>query len=156
MYWWVSVLLLPLVFRISCSVTRWKPSPRSALLVPALPLLLFMEHIHYEFAIPPLVKKLILVFGILYIMAAIITPLISSIKKMKWLSIVFFGSYIFAVSFYHGFVISVCCFFAALLSFVVLRIISNLRNKTLQGFATLGAFYFALNKFSHFRLGNLP
>ncbi len=90
---------------------------------------LFMEHIHYEFAIPPLVKKLILVFDILYIMATIITPLISSIKKMKWLGIVFFGSYIFAVSFYHGFVISVWCFFAALLSFVVLWIISDLRKE---------------------------
>jgi hypothetical protein len=88
------------------------------------------NHLHYEFAIPRVVKNLIVAFSVLYIAATIVTPFISGIKKMKWLGIVFLASYLFAISFYHGFVISVWCFFAALLSFVVLWIITDLsRNK---------------------------
>ena len=87
-----------------------------------------IHHIHYEFAIPSLVKKLIVAFSVLYIAATIVTPFLSGIKKMKWLGIVFLASYLFAISFYSGFVISVWCFFAALLSFVVLWIILDLRK----------------------------
>ncbi len=86
------------------------------------------QHLHYEFAIPSLVKKLIIAFSVLYIAATIITPFLSGIKKMKWLGVVFLVSYLFAVIFYHGFVISVWCFFAAILSFVVLWIIFDLRK----------------------------
>ena len=86
------------------------------------------QHLHYEFAIPSLVKKLIVAFSVLYIAATIITPFISGIKKMKWLGIVFLVSYLFAVIFYNGFVISVWCFFAAVLSFVVLWIILDFRK----------------------------
>jgi uncharacterized membrane protein YjjB (DUF3815 family) len=42
---------------------------------------------------------------------------------MKWLGIIFLASYLFAIIFYQGFVVSVWCFFAALLSFVVLWIV---------------------------------
>lgn len=86
------------------------------------------NHLHYEFSIPQVVKNMIIAFSVLYIAATIITPLISSIKKMKWLGIVFLASYLFAITFYNGFVISVWCFFAALLSFVVLWIIKDLRK----------------------------
>jgi hypothetical protein len=86
------------------------------------------QHLHYEFAIPSLVKKLIVAFSVLYIAATIITPFLSGIKKMKWLGIVFLASYLFAVTLYNGFVISVWCFFAAILSFVVLWIIIDLRR----------------------------
>jgi hypothetical protein len=89
------------------------------------------NHLHYEFTIPPMIKNLIVIFSILYIMATIITPFFSSIKKMKWLGIVFLASYLFAIAFYHGFVISVWCFFAAILSFVVLWIILDLRKNIL-------------------------
>lgn len=87
------------------------------------------EHLHYEFAFPNAAKKLIGVFTVLYIMATIATPLISTIRKMKWLGIVFLLSYLFAVIFYDGYVVSVWCFFAALLSFVVLWIIKDLRKR---------------------------
>jgi hypothetical protein len=87
------------------------------------------NHLHYEFAIPPLLKNLIVAFSILYIAATIITPFLSGIKQMKWLGVVFLVSYLFAITFYHGFVISVWCFFAALLSFVVLWIILDLRKQ---------------------------
>ena len=86
------------------------------------------NHLHYEFTIPPLVKNLIVAFSVLYIGATIITPFLSGIKKMKWLGLVFLASYLFAVTLYNGFVISVWCFFAALLSFVVLWVIIDLRK----------------------------
>ncbi len=91
------------------------------------------KHLHYEFAIPSLIKKMIVAFSILYIGATIITPFFSSIKKMKWLGIVFLASYLFAITFFNGFVISVWCFFAALLSFVVLWIILDLKKPAQEG-----------------------
>jgi len=87
------------------------------------------QHLHYEFAIPSMIKKLIVAFSALYIAATIITPFLSSIKKMKWLGIVFLVSYLFAIGFYNGFVISVWCFFAAILSFIVLWILIDLRRE---------------------------
>jgi Family of unknown function (DUF6629) len=89
----------------------------------------FNQHIHYRFTFPPIPKGLIGAFTVLYILATIITPFISSIKKMKWLGFVFLASYLFAVILYNGFVISIWCFFAALLSFVVLWIIMDLRKQ---------------------------
>ncbi len=87
------------------------------------------HHLHYSFNFPPVAKNLIGGFTLLYCLATIITPFISSIKKMKWLGIVFFASYLFAVIFYNSFVLSVWCFFAAILSTVVLWIIMDMRKK---------------------------
>jgi len=87
------------------------------------------EHLHYEFTFPKVAKSLIGVFTVLYIMATIVTPFVSSIKKMKWLGLMFLASYLFAVIFYNNYVVSVWCFFAALLSFVVLWIINDLRKQ---------------------------
>lgn len=95
---------------------------------PGSPSLTPRDHLHYEFAIPAIVKSMIVAFSMLYIAATIFTPFLSTIRNMKWLGVVFLASYIFAVSFYRGFVISVWCFFAALLSFVVLWIIIDLRK----------------------------
>jgi hypothetical protein len=86
------------------------------------------HHLHYDFAIPSLIKRLIIAFSVLYIIATIVTPFISGIRKMKWLGIVFLASYLFAVTLYGGFVISVWCFFAAVLSFVVLWIVIEQRK----------------------------
>lgn len=81
------------------------------------------QHIHYDFTFPPVAKGLIGTFSVLYIMATILPPFMSGLRKMKWLGIGFLVSYLFAVILYNGFVISIWCFFAALLSFVVLWII---------------------------------
>jgi hypothetical protein len=96
---------------------------------PGSPSLTPRDHLHYEFAIPGTVKNMIVAFSVLYIAATILTPFLSGIKKMKWLGVVFLASYLFAVGFYRGFVISVWCFFAALLSFVVLWIIIDLQKR---------------------------
>jgi uncharacterized protein DUF6629 len=86
------------------------------------------HHLHYEFDFPSTVKALIIPFTVLYIAATVATPFVSTIKIMKWLGASFLASYIFAVVFYNGFVLSVWCFFAALLSFIVLLIILKLQK----------------------------
>jgi len=86
------------------------------------------HHLHYRFDLPPVAKDLIWVFTLLYVFATIIAPFISGFKRMKWLGIVFFASYLFAVIFYNGFVVSVWCYFAAILSIVVLWISAELRR----------------------------
>ena len=56
------------------------------------------DHLHYEFDIPLQIKNSIVAFSVLYIAATIVTPFISSIKKMKWLGVVFLASYLFAIT----------------------------------------------------------
>ena len=90
------------------------------------------HHLHYRFDFPLVVKKLVWLFDILYFMATIITPFISSSKRMKWLGIIFLVSYLFAIIFYKGFVVSVWCYFAALLSIVVIWIVAGVSKPALK------------------------
>lgn len=87
------------------------------------------HHIHFMVDFPPVIKNLIWLFNLLYIMATVVTPFVSSIKRMKWLGIVFLIAYLFAVIFYAGFVLSVWCYFAALLSAIVIWIISGIQRE---------------------------
>ena len=89
------------------------------------------HHIHYRIDFPGRTRSLIVPFSLLYFIATIIAPFISSIKRMKWLGLGFLASYLFAIIFYSGFVVSVWCYFAALLSVVVLWILSGLRKPAL-------------------------
>ena len=86
------------------------------------------HHIHFNFAFPPIAKNLTFFVSLLYFAATIIAPFISGIKRMKWLGIVFLASYLFSVIFYSGFLVSVWCYFASLLSIVVLWIVLGLRK----------------------------
>ena len=88
------------------------------------------HHLHYSFDFPRQAENLIWFFTILYMLATIAAPFVSGIKQMKWLGVCFFASYSFAVIYYNGFVVSVWCYFAALLSFVVLWIIAGLSKST--------------------------
>ncbi|MEP7374971.1 MAG: DUF6629 family protein [Chitinophagaceae bacterium] len=89
------------------------------------------HHIHYRVDFPTGRRVLILPFSLLYFIATIITPFISGIKRMKWIGVGFLASYLFAIIFYSGFVVSVWCYFAAILSVVVLWILSDLRKSAL-------------------------
>lgn len=93
------------------------------------------HHLHYRFDFPLVIKKLIWLFDILYFVATIITPFISSVKRMKWLGVIFLISYLFAAIFFKGFVVSVWCYFAAVLSIVVLWIIAGLPKPILKNFS---------------------
>ena len=86
------------------------------------------HHIHYRVDFPTGTRSLTTPFSLLYFMATIIAPFISGIKRMKWLGIGFLASYLFAIIFYNGFVVSVWCYFAGILSIVVLWILSDLRK----------------------------
>jgi len=87
------------------------------------------HHLHYEFNFPTKSRTGIVIFSLLYFIATIASPIVSGIKRMKWLGISFAASYLFAVIFYGGFVVSVWCFFAALLSIVVIWILSGLSKQ---------------------------
>jgi hypothetical protein len=89
------------------------------------------HHIHYRVNFPTGTRSLIVPFSLLYFIATIVTPFISGIKRMKWLGFGFLASYLFAIIFYNGFVVSVWCYFAAILSIVVFWILSGLRKSVL-------------------------
>jgi hypothetical protein len=80
-------------------------------------------HLHYHFDIPPGIREKIWIFSILYCIATILPPFISSNKKMRWLGIVFAVAYSFTLVFYPGAVVSVWCYFAAILSIVIIYIL---------------------------------
>jgi len=81
------------------------------------------HHLHYSFDFPPVAKNILGPFTLLYCIATIIAPFISTIKRMKWLGIVFLTAWLFSITFYNGFVVSVWCYIAAVLSVVVLWIV---------------------------------
>lgn len=86
------------------------------------------HHIHYKLDLPPAINNLMWLFNILYFTTTIISTFISSIKRMPLLGTVFIASYLFAIYFYNGAVLSVWCYFAALLSIVILWIVSEFQS----------------------------
>lgn len=67
--------------------------------------------------------------GVLYIMATGMSPFVSSIKRMRLMGIIILFSYLYSRILFEYYVISVWCYFAALISFVVLAIILQLKKK---------------------------
>ena len=86
------------------------------------------HHIHYKLDLPTGINNLMWLFNILYFTTTIISTFISSVKRMKLLGSVFIASYLFAIYFYNGAVLSVWCYFAALMSFVILWIVAEFRK----------------------------
>jgi hypothetical protein len=86
------------------------------------------HHIQYKLHLPPAINNLMWLFNILYFTTTIISTFISSTKRMKLLGIVFIAAYLFAIYFYNEAVLSVWCYFAALLSIVILWIVSAFRG----------------------------
>lgn len=82
-------------------------------------------HIDYTFDYIP---KYPWIFTILYLVATVVSLLVSSINKMWIFGIVNLASYLFTKIFFHGHVVSIWCFFGALSSFIVLLIIIALKN----------------------------
>jgi hypothetical protein len=93
-----------------------------------VPLRLIPEthHLHYQFELAQSTKNLVWIFTVMYVLATVVTPFLSSFKEMKWLGIVFLVAYIIAQFLFPGFIVSVWCYFAAVLSIVVLWIVSRL------------------------------
>ncbi|MFP5470878.1 MAG: DUF6629 family protein [Bacteroidia bacterium] len=57
--------------------------------------------------------------GMLYVIATIVPPLYCSLKRMSYLGLSILVSYVISTVFYQGYVVSVWCFFAAIISILV-------------------------------------
>ncbi len=66
--------------------------------------------------------------GITYLAAAVVSPFFSSIKPLRFVGLFLLLSYIASRLFYFTYLISVWCFFAAILSVLIIVIIRRLRT----------------------------
>ena len=82
-------------------------------------------HIRYAQDYPKPAKG---ISGVLYMVVTILPPFFSHLKKMKILGTAIFISYLATAFFYEEHIISVWCFFAALLSVLVLLVMFELRK----------------------------
>jgi hypothetical protein len=82
------------------------------------------SHIRYDLDFPPANRWF---GGALYIIATGVSPFISSIRRLRFVGVIVLCSYLFTRILYGQNVISVWCYFAALISFVILAVI--LRSK---------------------------
>lgn len=83
------------------------------------------HHIKYDFNISSPIMPFAALF---YILPTIISPFISSVKKMVLLGSLLLFSLIISKLFFEVYTISVWCFFAAIISSVVFMIISKLNS----------------------------
>lgn len=68
--------------------------------------------------------------GLLYIIATIVPPLFSSIKRMWTLGTAILVSYIMTTIFYTDYIVSVWCFFASIISIAVLAILFEMKKSS--------------------------
>jgi hypothetical protein len=73
------------------------------------------------------------VSGLFYLIPTIVSPFISSVKKMKIIGINIFLSFLVSKMFFKDNVISVWCYFAAISSVFVFLIIRDLKEKEKEG-----------------------
>lgn len=78
------------------------------------------QHISYQQNYPP---NLVYLSGRLYIIATVVSPFLSSFKKMSVLGSAILVSYIIATIFYEDYIVSVWCSFAAIISVVIYAIL---------------------------------
>jgi hypothetical protein len=86
-------------------------------------------HINYELDFP---LRHFAILGSFYLLTIIMPPLISSIKGMSLIGILLLSSFLISKLYFNDFVISVWCFFAALVSLLVFLIMCDLKAKYLQ------------------------
>jgi hypothetical protein len=89
-------------------------------------------HISYNIGIHSTVFHL---SSVLYIAAAVIPPFVSSVKRMWLFGFTTAGSYVVSQLFFTNYVISVWCFFAAVISIAVFTIILGLYRTFTEGSA---------------------
>lgn len=82
-------------------------------------------HISYEQDYPTSLGKY---SGLLYIIATILPPFFSTIKGMWALGSSIFISYIITTIFYTDYIVSVWCFFASIISIVILAILVGIKK----------------------------
>ena len=87
------------------------------------------HHVQYNLKYPSVLFALTTVF---YGLATIAPAFISTVKRMKWLAIFITISYIATFILYNEYIISVWCYFAAVLSIVIYWIILGLKKDALN------------------------
>jgi len=84
------------------------------------------HHIHYTLNFP---MAFVWFSGFVYFIPTVLPPFISGIKRMQILGLTILTSYIITTIFFHEYIISIWCFFAAVLSAIVLSIMSVLKKE---------------------------
>jgi len=84
------------------------------------------SHIRYDLNFPPANRWF---GGALYIIATGISPFFSSNKRLRMVGVIVLCSYLFTRVLYAQNVISVWCYFAALISFVILAVILQVKKE---------------------------
>lgn len=92
------------------------------------------HHIRYDLAFPYAQKWY---SGIPYFIATVVSPLVSGNKKMRMIGMVIVVSYVIARFFYAEYLISIWCYFAAIISVIVLMVILELRKDSRQALSTV-------------------
>ncbi len=82
-------------------------------------------HIHYKLDFPPAIMHITPIF---YFIPTVISPLLSSNKRVPLLGLTIMASYFFTLLFYTNYVISVWCFFSAIISAIVYYIIMEMNS----------------------------
>lgn len=67
--------------------------------------------------------------GVLYMFATAISPLFSSIKKIKWIGLIVILTYLISRIFFAYYVISIWCYFAAIISLIILGVIMDFKKR---------------------------
>ena len=68
-------------------------------------------------------------YGLLYFVPTILSPVISSVKRLHLLGYLFLGAYIVARLLFHFYVISVWCFLGAIISIIIIGIIVKMNKQ---------------------------
>lgn len=100
----------------------------TALIIYPVNIVIAHHHIHFDFVLPAAIKNLLWLVNLFYLMATIAAPIISGIKRMKWLGIGFLATYIFSLVYFRDYLVSVWCYFAAALSLMVVWIMRNMQK----------------------------
>lgn len=85
-------------------------------------------HIHYQLNFP---LAFVPISGVLYFVPTVISLFVSSVRKMPYLGLAILLSFIATKIYFDDYLISVWCFFAALLSLIVLGITANASKQNL-------------------------
>jgi hypothetical protein len=85
------------------------------------------DHHHIRYVLEfPLARKWS--YGLFYFIPTILAPLVSTTKSLRWLGYLFLGSWVMVRILFAMWVISVWCFFGAIISLVVLFIVLRLNG----------------------------
>ncbi|MEO8086787.1 MAG: DUF6629 family protein [Bacteroidota bacterium] len=84
-------------------------------------------HIHYALDFP--YEQYTIILSIFYFLTTIVPPFLSDAKRMTSLGLLNLTSFIITIVFFENYVVSVWCFFSALISWEVFLVMKNLNIK---------------------------